>query len=352
MNSSLILMILIATQIIAESFPISSSGHLHLVGRLAQFFGFEHVPQLPEYFDHFLHGPTIIVLIIYFWRSWAVPMRLLLCGWWRCITTGHGSDSWRRLRRLFFKILGLVCAADGITALFYFVIKKRLHDVVWLQSDAMLLVGFVVTMGLLLSLPFVSLHSALRASIPPTPRWLWRTGGTNGKDDSDGSSGSTNFYEKFIRWLGEIFSYRSSRWSPKGEWRDANAFSLPAGLMLGLAQSIALILPGISRFASTYVVARWLGIEHRRAFQISFLVLFPLIIAGFLVNGVPGMVASGMIFEIMTIPMFITFGGSTVVSFFALKLADWMGARQKMWWFGVYMLVPEMVMIIFLILNY
>lgn len=51
--------------------------------------------------------------------------------------------------------------------------------------------------------------------------------------------------------------------------------------LLGLAQGIAL-LPGISRFGSTFVISRWIGLSSRKSFELSFLIEWPISIAGFL----------------------------------------------------------------------
>ena len=309
MNSSVIVMIMVATQIIAESFPISSSGHMLLVEKLAIALGLGCVPVLPEFFDHFLHGPTIIVVIVYFWRAWAEPFRLLFTGLLDVITnkTKKMRGSWRQLCMIFFKIVGFVSITDGITVILYYVIKKRLHDTLLLDNNTLLLAGFIVTTGLLLSLRFL----------------------------------------KYFR------CYSAGH----GASKTLSSF---CAVILGIVQGLT-TLPGISRFASTYVIVRWLGISHRRAFQFSFLALFPLIIAGFFVNGLPQVYeffTSESLREISnpSIRLIITWGilfiGSTIVSFYALKLADYRGAREKLWWFGMYMLVPVTVTFLLLFVGF
>ncbi len=73
-----------------------------------------------------------------------------------------------------------------------------------------------------------------------------------------------------------IFLY-SSKYiykTKKDDWLLRDAF------ILGGAQAISL-LPGISRFACTYVVGLWLGYEKKTAFAISFLIQLPLLCAAF-----------------------------------------------------------------------
>lgn len=55
-------------------------------------------------------------------------------------------------------------------------------------------------------------------------------------------------------------------------------WTMKNSIFLGFAQGLA-IIPGISRFASTFVCARWLGIRSDRAFELSFLLGVPLNLA-------------------------------------------------------------------------
>lgn len=52
-------------------------------------------------------------------------------------------------------------------------------------------------------------------------------------------------------------------------------FNWQSALVLGTVQGLAL-LPGISRFGSTFCAARWLGIRSQKAFELSFLISFPI----------------------------------------------------------------------------
>ncbi len=67
----------------------------------------------------------------------------------------------------------------------------------------------------------------------------------------------------------------SLRYCPKKENVTWNWFN---ALWLGLAQGIAL-LPGISRFGLTFVAARWLGFANKKAFELSFLIGWPINLA-------------------------------------------------------------------------
>lgn len=61
--------------------------------------------------------------------------------------------------------------------------------------------------------------------------------------------------------------------------RDCSNLSWKNACVLGMGQGVAL-LPGISRFGTTYVLARWCGFKPRRAFELSFMIEFPISVAG------------------------------------------------------------------------
>jgi undecaprenyl-diphosphatase len=87
-------------QIILESLPISSSGHSALVEKIM---GWQ---ALSQECDYMLHGPTLILLGIYFRKSW-IP--LLLHAW--------------RFRKLVGRMIVVVCCADLVTTVVYFLVK-------------------------------------------------------------------------------------------------------------------------------------------------------------------------------------------------------------------------------------
>lgn len=92
---------------------------------------------------------------------------------------------------------------------------------------------------------------------------------------------SRNFYASFFLSLGffvttlSLYSLRFYR-SPfkRVSWNAKNA------VVLGLLQGMAL-LPGISRFALTFIGGKWLGFTTQKAFEISFLIEAPISLAAF-----------------------------------------------------------------------
>ena len=281
-----LLYVLCATQIIVESLPISSSTHVELI---QQFLGI----RLPAFFDHFAHGPTMIIILLMFWDAWLVPMRMLwrvVLRWLRCRCAFAALPySHRRLLLLFGTIAGFVFLADGVTAAFYVALGRWLKQPQQVPSDVMMICGLMVTAGLLFSL-----------------RWCKST--------------STNVHN--------------------GSVSLTNTKALVLGLVQGLAQ-----MPGISRFASTFVMARWLGISPRRSLQFSFLMFFPLIVAAFFINGLPAVLLHAEGRALFTLPFGLALTIASIVAYVVFKFACRWALDGRLWRFGFYMLLPIAVMV-------
>ena len=262
------LIIVAVVQICLESLPVSSSGHEQLAMRL---WGDAHgmMSSIPHFFDHFLHGPTIIILAIFFCAQWWPLLRRIVAALLHKKPSGHQ----KKLLHICGKLLLWVVCANGITALLYGVIKVWLKNSAALQSDGALLAGFAATAGMLGALFFV-----------------------DKKPD------------------------------------QAKPLTLGNMLLLGLVQGVAL-MPGISRFACTFTSARLLGLRARRAFELSFALLFPLITAAFFGSGLPGLVKNDMRGEIFSFPFMLAMLGATVVSYFLFVLAHRLAIRRLLWVF-------------------
>src|ERR1700682_4515131 len=103
---------IIMTQIITESLPISSSGHVILLCMLLGIapYDFVLVPSenaswrtqqlMARSVDHCLHGPTLIIVALFFYRRWTT----LLTGW-------------RKTLPIIYRLIFYVGIADFITGL-------------------------------------------------------------------------------------------------------------------------------------------------------------------------------------------------------------------------------------------
>ena len=129
-------------QIVLESFPVSSSGHIFLLKKFLQqiscnisFFSY-------DVFVHILHGPTVAVIACFFFKRWFFLVKNIK----RC---------WPIICNIIF-LLGI---ADTITFLFFLFFKKIGH------TEFPLWCGFVITATVLYSLRWC------RNRKPS--RWVW-----------------------------------------------------------------------------------------------------------------------------------------------------------------------------------
>jgi|SRR5579863_320081 len=116
------------------------------------------------------------------------------------------------------------------------------------------------------------------------------------------------------------------------------SFGYAQAAMLGIAQGIAL-LPGISRFAIVYATARWLGINHRRAFEITWLIELPLIIAASAVSiyfdrahQLQLLLRDPIALSVIVI--------ASIMAYAALYIMERMAARNQLWILSFYMVIP------------
>ncbi|MBD3273018.1 hypothetical protein GF385_01550 [Candidatus Dependentiae bacterium] len=297
------LILIIFLQIILESLPISSSGHLDLFSKILNF-------NIPEYLEYFLHGPTIIVLMIVFYKDWFYLFYFLLKGIFErlrlfigrtvrrfgiaakidftqnSVTQKISKYSYSRLLKIFTKILLLVFVANVITTFIWFFRKHFLINKFLINSNLILFFGFCITAIFLFSLK-LNLKRTININI--------------------------------------LFKF----------------------MILGIVQGVAL-LPGVSRFASVYASARLLKIPQRRAFQITFLLQFPLILAGFFL-GLNKMIKISSLYKIFNLPIFIGILFATIISIFILFLCKRLAKNNKLWCLGFYMSIPILILFCWII---
>lgn len=103
---------LICAQIILESFPVSSSGHIVLIESFFNnfFTGNYFLISSDKIFCHFLHGPTVFVIALFFLNRWMFLLKNI-----------------RRCWHIILKLTLFVVVADGITFLYFLFFSKVLH---------------------------------------------------------------------------------------------------------------------------------------------------------------------------------------------------------------------------------
>jgi len=249
---------LVCLQIVIESLPVSSSGNCVLWTHLMELYTNIKTCAVPVDIDFLLHGPTIVVVGLYFFDT----------IWWYLL----------HIRQMYKQIVSfsVMCFISGfITALLYVPIRqcKLVTIPLW--------VGFVITAALLFSL--------VRCKQKETKKIL--------------------------------------------TWQDV--------VVLGLVQGCAL-LPGISRFASTYVAARWLGFYNYHAFGYSFAVQLPLLGAAFL-KGLYGIYAGTVAVDIFTLPLLSVIVLSTLLSYVVFAWVGRLAVSGQMYAFGWYVVGTAIV---------
>ncbi len=120
-----------------------------------------------------------------------------------------------------------------------------------------------------------------------------------------------------------------------------NNLTIHKALLFGLVQGVSL-LPGISRFASTFALGRWLGFTASDAFVLSFVIQWPLLIAAS-AKALLTILFSDIWFPLLfgscvTIGLSIIF--ATGVSWFCLQWVYSLCIKGQLWWFSLYMLIP------------
>ncbi len=264
--------IYIMVQVVIESLPLSSSGHVQLVNdywKLTQS-GYPDdklVASLLPIFDALLHLPTMI-MIAFFYRKRVI--------------------AWlRHPRRFFFPLMRmawLTVITDSITVLFFYAKQLGWFPVIPLYY------GLCVTMLLIFSLTLV------------------RTGNR------------TAIYDRTL------------------------------AVILGCVQGVAL-LPGISRFASTYVVAVWYGCRPEKAFALSWMIHYPLM----------GVSVLKACYDLVRMPMVIDGGAlmhawysigtvimiSLLFGYGALVVSYTLAVTERWYYFGYYLMALIGILILF-----
>jgi len=252
------LLLFVSVQLVSESFPVSSSGHLALA--VCLFFS-KNVRLFPS-LSAILHGaelmlwmtiPTIVVVAVFFVKEWGF---LLI----------HIHRTWR----IVGKLIGYMLCANSVTAIFY--LFMRYYD-----STIPLWIGFSVTAGLLFSL----YRCPDEQHVPLTSR---------------------------------------------------------RAVLLGIVQGIAL-LPGISRFAAVFVTSRWMGIDARRSFRITWMLQWPLAVGMVLLSG----------YQYRSCPThwvpvdlrtFLIIGGASAMALLGLYAMYLLVQRRMLWIMALYMILP------------
>lgn len=249
--------LLIFIQIVSESFPVSSSGHIALAVCVLAFYNL--IPcalrnecSTSSALMFLAHIPTLFITLGFFRTTW---MPLL-----QNIISRH---------RIIMRLILYAGIADSITVVAYCVLK--LYPV-----PLPLSVGFALTMLLLFSL-----------------RWCHTS---------------------------------------------TTVLTHTHMVLLGCIQSIAL-LPGISRFGAVYVACRWLGVRPIKAFNVAWMLQWPLMVAGAIVGLWQYSTCASLLSHLSFSALFLVTG----IAYGGLYSMYVCAQKNLLWIMSIYMLIPLII---------
>ncbi|WP_217585944.1 undecaprenyl-diphosphate phosphatase [Lentibacillus saliphilus] len=126
-------------------------------------------------------------------------------------------------------------------------------------------------------------------------------------------------------------------------WKDDNDITVKDALIVGFAQSIALV-PGISRSGATVVAAMLVGMSRETALRFSFLLYIPVSL-GISVLSIGDLIKDKN-FDI--IPNLLAFMASIIASFYALKWFINIMKKGNLKYFAFYCFIVSTLVILFL----
>ncbi len=254
---------LIVLQVVFESFPISSSGHLLLALCICAYYNVQnyillHVIQ-SEIVTFLMHVPTVFVVAVFFFKTW-IKLLINLRTQWRIVA----------------KLIMYTACADGVTSILFLFIK-------YFELSIPLWLGFSGTALMLYSLTWCS-------------------------------------------------NQRRTVLAPRHM------------LLLGFMQGVA-VFPGISRFAAVFVTSRWLGVGNKKAFNVSWMLQWPLIVGASLL-GIVGLMggADGISFGLSEWILLVL---AVCIALWGMYVAYLLALYNKLWLVSIYMIVPLVLSLVF-----
>lgn len=144
-------------------------------------------------------------------------------------------------------------------------------------------------------------------------------------------------------WMGLLITallLLSLLWTQRFVSRRVVSRDLPWSVVvvLGITQGLAL-LPGISRLASTLVIARWAGLESHTAFNFSCALQVPLFGGAALLG----------LWQVLSIPGFesifswqclVSIGIAMMLAYVLLHMVERLYREERLWPIGLYMIIP------------
>ena len=346
MPYTLLMCVWIVVQILVESVPVSSSGHIALLMRhISQLAVVQYGLNMPVvssqlvcfvgHFEYLLHLPTLCVVTFFLLREHAMLLRSCVqnffCDFaqsfcWFIVVPRAG---WHHsLLLIAVRILLFVTIADTITVLF-FLMQQQVGS---LQLSVG--IGFICTAFVLFSLRYVNFYglSMQRKDMAcgcavQNNRHSCQADSCTAKECQQDAHGTSCSCASIFK---NHPAHAESKWGMP--WYQQACF-------VGIAQGCALMLPGLSRLATVYATARWVGMRPERAFTISWLVQLPLIAAAVLRSTV-WFYLHGYLPYLMRLDLLCVVLLASIAAYYALTLVARAAYAQKLWLLAYYMIVP------------
>lgn len=259
-------------QILIESLPISSSGHVLLLQDWYTKLGYYWPSEQVEQINFLLHGPALAIMLFYFFTTWSYMILGKKIEFQDFFTM-------RTYQKIFWPFV-FIFIADLITFLFW---KIKIFQTHYMEQY-FLLFGFILTAVMLFVSKFMQGNKEVR----------------------------------FIWWH---------------------------AIVLGIAQSVAL-LPGVSRFATTFFAARCLQYSAYNSFVVSFLIQFPLVCAAFMRGSFHIYNNSDIFYQIFNFWMLFAIVFLSFLSYIIFCFVGKIIQQNKIWYFSWYMILPIIISIL------
>ncbi len=324
----------IVENLVLESLPVSSSGHIRLLERVYPnifLFFIKHSANVSA-LEHALHAATVLVVALFFFNRWWP----FVCNLSRCWST-------------VLKIIAFTFLIDCVTVAWFLVFSWI--GVSWFP----LWIGFAITALLLVNEKRIfNFVRTLRQAQDERKRIKISQGFYNIFNGNEELPDKVN--QKSVRPDASINSAlkASTPEHPEQilkrivskEGFERLSFSWSSVLLLGCLQGVAL-LPGISRLASTYIGGRFLGLSPKKAFGVSWLIVWPLLFVASL-RGIWTLHRQGQLILLCNTPTLLIIAGSTIAAFLLLYLVEYMARTGRLWYFAIYLVIPIVISYIFL----
>lgn len=320
-TTELVSFTLIATQIITESMPISSSAHVTIALLLFSHFGIKTkiLSVYPPFVDDFLHGPASLITLIFFRKRWwflvknfihvlfklpyssilryTIPLVLSILQNKMYRRMRDGTQDERSLNKKIIKLeKNLRCS------------QRRAFDI-----GIRLIMLFCISSSAFLFFYAIANHDNKILAID-----------------------SNHLQVLFIGLSTTVIMLLSLAWNKKRT--NFQVLTWQKALILGATQGLALFIPGLSRMGSTITVALWLGMSPRRSFEWSFAMVLPYILAAFALKGLPSMIKNAN--QWFSIPHLVLYIIATIFSYLCFAWSYKICQRNQLWWLGTYMFFP------------